>query len=95
MSDLVPNAEGVVGVPRHETDHYARAVSPEQTVYILHSRECLGIFDDLRDCPFSKALDRGINPERWSGFEDRAVRVRVSASTLRLIPMDLPKGERQ
>lgn len=95
MTDLVPNAEAVVGVPRHETDHYARAVTSEQTVYILHSRECLGIFDDLRDCPFSKALDRGIRNEDWRRHEDQAVRVWVSASTLRLIPMDLPKGADQ
>jgi hypothetical protein len=32
----------------------------EQTVYILHSRECLTSGIDLRDCRFSLALDRQI-----------------------------------
>lgn len=93
MSDLAPNAESVVGIKRHETDHYARAVSSEQRVYILHSQECLDIFDDLRDCPISKALDRGIREDDWRGYEDQAVRVCVSVSALRLIPMDLPVPE--
>lgn len=90
MTDLAPSAEAVVGVSRHETEHYARTVSSEQRVYILHSRECRNLFDDLRDCPFSKALDRGIRMEDWHGHEDQAVRVWVSASTLRLIPMGPP-----
>jgi len=94
MSEQVPASEieGIVGAPRHETDHYARAVSDEQRVYVLHSKECLGIFDDLRDCPFSKALDRGIDPERWSGFEDRPVRAWVSFKTLKLVPENLVGG---
>ena len=38
MSDLVNPAdiERIVGVQRHPKRHYARAVSAEQTVYILH-----------------------------------------------------------
>lgn len=77
MSDLVPpdKIEQIVGARRHPTAHIVRAVSSEQTVYILHSQTCLddclirGV--DLRDCRFSLALDRGIEPERWVGCEDR------------------------
>jgi hypothetical protein len=57
--------ETVVGVRRHETKHYGRAVSVEEKVYILHSQECLEVREDLRRCPFSLALDRGIDVERW------------------------------
>jgi hypothetical protein len=89
MSDLVPTdqIEGIVGAFRHRTAHYGRAVSDEQTVYILHSEECRDSGIDLRECPFSVALDRGITPDRWEDFEDEPVELWVSASTGRLIPM--------
>jgi hypothetical protein len=69
--------EQIVGVERHATRHYARAVSVEQVVYILHSEDCRAAQADLRDCPFSRALDRGIDEQDWSGREDRPVLVRV------------------
>ena len=56
---------GIVGATRHLTEHIARAVSAEQRVYILHSHECLYEYLDLRQCPFSLALDRGIDPNAW------------------------------
>lgn len=64
MTDLVPAAdiERIVGAKRHPTKHIARAVNAETTVYILHSRECLGSGIDLRECEFSLALDNGIVP---------------------------------
>lgn len=73
MTNLVPadEIESIVGVPRHETAHIGRAVSASQTVFIMHSRECLRTQADLRDCPFSQALDVGILVERWT--EDVAV----------------------
>lgn len=73
MSDLVPaeNIERIVGVRRHATEHWGRAVSTEQRVYILHSQQCLDSGIDLRECSFSFALDAGINPEAW--VEDTAV----------------------
>lgn len=83
MADLVPadRIEQIVGAQRHPTKHMARAVSAEQTVYILHSQECRDTTPDLRDCPFSIALDRGIEHHiPWSGWRrvpDRAVRVEV------------------
>lgn len=67
MTDLVnPNEiEEIVGVKRDPLLHWGRAVSAEQTVYILHSQECVDSGIDLRDCAFSKALDKGINPNKW------------------------------
>jgi len=83
MSKQVPadQIEQIVGVQRHQTEHFARAVSAEQTVYILHSRECRDSTPDLRDCPFSIALDRGIDHRipwsRWWPVPDRPVLVEV------------------
>jgi hypothetical protein len=83
MSELVPSneIERVVGAKRHEWKHQARAVSAEQTVYILHSQQCLDSGVDLRDCEFSLALDRGINPRHWR--EDVALIVEVINGSLR------------
>ncbi|UXA19529.1 hypothetical protein [Mycobacterium sp. SMC-4] len=87
MSDLVPaeDIERIVGVPRHRTVHYGRAVSSEQTVYILHSRECKESGIDLRDCRFSIAMDRGIEMSSWDGHEDTSVILGVWNE--RLIPL--------
>lgn len=74
--------EGIVGRRRHPVNHYARAASAEQTVYVLHSRECLLTTPDLRDCPHSLALGRGIDLDDW--IED--VPLRVSVSGGRLLP---------
>jgi hypothetical protein len=57
--------EKIVGVERDLTLHYGRAVSDEQMVYILHSKICLDTYSDLRKCPFSLALDRGILEDEW------------------------------
>lgn len=82
--------ERIVGVKRHATEHYARAVMAEETVYILHSRKCREGTNDLRDCPFSLALDRGIDrPAQWSAWQwvpDRPVRVEVSRGWLMPTP---------
>lgn len=83
MTKPVPatEIESIVGRQRHESDHYARADSENQTVFILHSRECLQAFDDLRECPFSIALDRGIYHYvpwwGWRRVQDRPVRVQI------------------
>lgn len=88
MSEMEPaeTIEATVGAPRDPWLHFGRAVSAEQRVYVLHSDECREIYADLRDCPFSKALDRGIDVEEWEGFEDVPVRLRVSAASMRLMP---------
>lgn len=70
-SDLVPTEE-------IDAEHWARAVSAEQTVYVLHSRECLESGTDLRQCRFSLALDNGIRQDEWT--EDRAVIVDVAGA---------------
>lgn len=57
--------EQIVGHQRHQRAHFARLVSAEKTVYILHSKNCLEDYEDLRDCPFSLALDAGIDPWEW------------------------------
>lgn len=77
MTDIVPteDIEQIVGVQRDRYEHWGRAVSAEQKVYILHSMVCLRITRDLRQCPFSLALDDGIDPARWT--EDVAVRLRI------------------
>lgn len=63
--------EHIVGALRDPEQHIARAVSAEQRVYILHSHECIQSGRDLRECPYSLALDRGIDLDLWT--EDEAV----------------------
>jgi hypothetical protein len=86
MSTRVPSdrIEGIVGAARHETQHYARAVSAEQTVYVLHSFDCLNSGIDLRDCAFSLALDEGIDVDRWT--QDEPVHVVIEDG--RLVPAE-------
>jgi hypothetical protein len=92
VSDLVPreDIERIVGAARHESKHYARAVSSEQTVYILHSHKCLDSGIDLRECEFSVALDRGIDVRHWR--EDVALVVEVLLGKLRPIGFAVPGG---
>lgn len=75
MSALVPASEieQAVGATRHPHQHLGRAVSVEETVYVLHSQRCKDSGIDLRECEWSLALDRGIDLDDWSGHEDRAV----------------------
>jgi len=73
--------ETLVGVKRHETDHYARADSERQVTYVLHSKECLNEGDDLPadDCAFSAAQDLGIVEvaSEWEGCEDQPLKVEI------------------
>jgi len=87
MAELVDrdSIEEIVGCERQNQQHMARAVTAEQTVYILHSHFCLGANPDLRECIFSQALDNGVEPDRWEGFEDRPVQVLISWEG-RLVP---------
>ena len=88
MSDLVDptEIEAIVGVARHQSEHWGRASSAERTVYILHSRECRESGIDLRECPFSIALDRGIEHAfPWTGWrrvQDRPVRLEIARGYL-------------
>lgn len=88
MSRIEPadKIEGIVGATRHETIHVARAVSAEERVYILHSRACTLAYSDLRLCPFSVALDAGIDLELWGDWQDRPVEVCVDEEYEDLVP---------
>ena len=77
MSDLEPNAQEIVGAERDPYCHIARADSERQVVTILHSHACLNSYEDLRECPFSRSLDRGIVEADWRGHEDRPVVVEI------------------
>lgn len=74
---LVPEdqIETIVGVPRDEYQHYARAVSAEQTVYILHSKLCKE--NIYPNCAFQQALERGLDMNEWYYFQDQPVLVHV------------------
>ena len=87
MTARVPSnqIEAIVGINRKQFVHVARAVTTEQTVYILHSAHCLSQFGDLRDCPFSKALDAGIDRDYWQGYEDQPIIAGI-AKTGELVP---------
>lgn len=82
--------EGIVGAKRHSTLHVARAVSAEQRVYVLHSRECIERItersSDIRLCPFSVALDEGIDLGPWQDFQDVAVDVEIDEEYGDLVP---------
>jgi hypothetical protein len=98
VADLVPaqDIERIVGVQRHSTEHWGRAVSAEQRVYILHSQECLDDPDwGLQDCLFSLALDQGIDLADW--VEDVPVRLDIKSDARRdwLIPSTSQKPEEE
>lgn len=86
MSRAIPTdmIEGIVGIRRDRVVHYARAITAEKTVYILHSQECLNSKIDLRDCQFSIAMDKGILLGDWSGLYDRTVAIGIWQG--RLVP---------
>ncbi len=75
MTDLVDAAtiEEIVERPRHASTHIGRVISAEGKVYILHSQACLQYGTDLRECRYSKALDRGIDLADWKAWEDQPV----------------------
>ena len=87
MTNLVSPSriETIVGVNRHSEAHYGRAVSAEQTFYILHSQRCLDSGVDLRECVFSVALDEGIKSYVWDALQDRPVILGVWQD--RLVPL--------
>lgn len=83
--------EGIVGIARYPNTHVARAVSSEQTVYILHSQKCLDMetagVRDLRACPYSQALDLGVDADEWP--QDEPVRVAIEWGYL--VPVEWPQ----
>lgn len=95
MTDLVPrkHIERIVGITRHRTAHFGRAVSDEQVFYILHSQKCLDSQPDLRDCLYSRALDRGIDTWVWSYLQDRPALLNIMNG--RLVPGTILRGEEE
>ena len=64
MTERVPanRIEALVGAKRHPWRHIIRGAmdGPDAGLaYILHPDDCRNHWDDLRDCPWSLALDRG------------------------------------
>lgn len=90
MTELVDptEIELIVGAPRHPDQHIGRAVSDEETVYILHSQRCKDSTEDLRLCPYSKALDQGIDVEDWAGYVDRPVFLVILSRGLFPVPIE-------
>lgn len=84
--------ERIVGMRRNATEHLARAVSAEQRVYVLHSEQCKSTTPDLRDCPYSIALDEGIDLEAWHEFQDQPVRVTIDPEYDDLVPHSVPES---
>jgi len=74
--------EQIVGVKRHPSIHFGRAVSDEQLVYVLHSQSCKDTTADLGTCPYSVALDEGIDLDRW--VEDTPLAIEIESG--RLVP---------
>jgi hypothetical protein len=98
MTDLVPTdqIEQQVGTLRNATHHIARANSAEETVYILHGRNCLDSGIDLRECEYSIALDQGIDPDDWYDHEDQPVYVKVDDGLLKPdLDLALPPSVRE
>lgn len=73
MSDLVnpDEIEAIVGHAREEYAHWGRMSTVDKRFYILHSRRCKDSGIDLRQCPYSVALDQCFDPLDWEGLEDR------------------------
>lgn len=97
MTDLVDpgEIELIVGAPRHPYQHIGRAVSDEETVYILHSQRCKDSTEDLCLCPYSKALDQGIDVEDWIGYEDRPVFLVILSRGLFPVPIERQRARPQ
>lgn len=88
MSNLV-DRDKISSLVRAERDywlHIGRHDFEEEGVYIMHSHLCLSLFPDLRECPYSKALDKGISVEHWFSWEDDPVYLR-NHETYGLIPI--------
>lgn len=90
MSELVDPAkiESLVGVPRHQFEHWGRFNTEEHTLYLMHSRDCTAVTTDLRTCSYSLAMDKWIDDETldrfWEGCLDHPVRVIIYDG--RLVP---------
>lgn len=74
--------EDLVGRKRHATEHYASARGDD--FFILHSQTCLDAFEDLRECPYSRSLAKGV-------FKDNRFEIgptRIAVGLFGLVPVD-------
>lgn len=85
MANLVDpdEIEEIVGTKRHRRAHWGRAVRDDMVFYILHSQNCVEDNPDLRACPFSVALDQGIDLDTWKDLMDRPVLLQIRGGRLR------------
>lgn len=81
MSELVDpqQIEFIVGRDRHLTRHYGRLDPESGYMFILHSQHCVETQDDLRECIYSKALDKGMAPvSGWGEYINRPVHLHIN-----------------
>lgn len=85
MTDLVPadRIESAVGARRHPTEHVIRGREVDGLVYVLHPDACRALHADLRGCPWSLALDRGVV---WLPDEPVVARLRNGEITTAPLP---------
>lgn len=85
--------EQLVGARRHPAQHRGRWDTSAGQIYILHSGYCLMAFKDLRQCPYSIALDELVRDwsegSRWDDYPDRPVALYISPITGVLEPLAL------
>lgn len=69
VTDRVPadQIEQLVHARRHPTEHVIRGDYTNGRAYILHSAECVQRHTNLRDCPWSTALESG---DVWLSTEE-------------------------
>ena len=92
MSERVParDIERIVGVKRHQSQHIIRGDYATGRALILHPHNCLARWDDLRDCSWSLALDRG---DAWlPDDKPHYVRVRDGLSEADGAGVEVPVG---
>lgn len=83
MTRTVPadQIEAIVGTKRDPHRHIVCAIlGKNPDVYILHSADCLATGRPLTECPYSLARDRGMSLQRWVGFFNQPVYVRLIQS---------------
>jgi hypothetical protein len=71
--------EAVVGVARHATKHFARAVDEE--IYVLHSRECLDHLatytSNLNDCEVARRTREHVEASLLRRLQDNPTAVQI------------------
>lgn len=82
MSEIVSPDEiqkAVGGAERDYWLHIGYANTPLDRFYIMHAHTCLSQYTDLRECPYSKALDKqGISADWWEDWYNRPVYLALS-----------------